>query len=212
MDFIDDDIHRLIIGGEGETLDFKFRIDDQRKIARTLVAFANTKGGILLIGVKDNGKITGINPEEEFHMIEGAAGLFCRPELKFSTDIWRDDRHFVLIVTVEQGEARYKAQDEQGKWVTYYRVGDKTIRGNKVLDKCWVLRKKGFSRPEYFSEVEINLIRLLREKGELSFTALVNRSGLSPDRVVDLLSSLIVWDIISFKVNNDGIMYLVQPQ
>ena len=50
------------------------RIDDAAKIARTLVAFANTDGGRLLIGVKDNGAVTGANQEEEYHMIDLAAG------------------------------------------------------------------------------------------------------------------------------------------
>ncbi|MCK4854687.1 MAG: ATP-binding protein, partial [Bacteroidales bacterium] len=60
-------------------LDFKFEISDARKIARTLVAFSNTDGGKLLIGVKDNGKIAGIRSEEEYHMLEAAAELYCRP-------------------------------------------------------------------------------------------------------------------------------------
>ena len=53
-------ITRLIAGGESETLDFKQTISDASKIAKTLVAFANNKGGTLLIGVRDNGSISGI--------------------------------------------------------------------------------------------------------------------------------------------------------
>jgi len=45
----------LISGGEGQQLDFKYCISDSRKIARTLSAFANSGGGKLLIGVRDNG-------------------------------------------------------------------------------------------------------------------------------------------------------------
>jgi predicted HTH transcriptional regulator len=74
---------QLIKLGENQQQDFKHTIEDQKKIARTLVAFANTEGGRLLIGVKDNGKVAGVNPEEEYHMIEGAAKLFCKPEIKF---------------------------------------------------------------------------------------------------------------------------------
>ena len=46
-------IQNLIEQGENQMLDFKFEISDARKIARTLVAFSNTDGGKLLIGVKD---------------------------------------------------------------------------------------------------------------------------------------------------------------
>ena len=53
-------IHALIAEGEHQQQDFKFEISDARKIAKTLSAFANTDGGKLLIGVKDNGKIAGV--------------------------------------------------------------------------------------------------------------------------------------------------------
>ena len=65
-----DYIHALIAEGEHQQQDFKFEISDARKIAKTLSAFANTDGGRLLIGVKDNGKIAGVRSEEEKYMIE----------------------------------------------------------------------------------------------------------------------------------------------
>ena len=57
-------IIEMIAEGEHQQQDFKMRIEDTRKIARTLVAFANTDGGRLLIGVKDNGTVCGVVPEE----------------------------------------------------------------------------------------------------------------------------------------------------
>ena len=56
----DNHIQKLIKQGEHQTLEFKFRIDDSRKIARTLSAFSNTQGGTILVGIKDNGAIAGI--------------------------------------------------------------------------------------------------------------------------------------------------------
>ena len=79
------ELQRRIARGEGVSQDFKFRIDDQKKIARTLAAFANTEGGSLLIGVKDNGKIAGVNPEEEYYMIEGASDLYTKPPVAFES-------------------------------------------------------------------------------------------------------------------------------
>ncbi len=48
--------------GEHQQQDFKFAINDSKKIARSLAAFANTDGGCLLVGVKDNGKIAYPSP------------------------------------------------------------------------------------------------------------------------------------------------------
>ena len=58
-------IQNLIEDGEHEQQDFKFKISDARKIARSISAFANHSGGCLLVGVKDNGKVVGIECEEE---------------------------------------------------------------------------------------------------------------------------------------------------
>ena len=78
-------LQSLIAQGEHQELDFKFEISDARKIARTLSAFSNTDGGRLLIGVKDNGRISGIRSDEEYYMVESAASLFSRPEVKFES-------------------------------------------------------------------------------------------------------------------------------
>ena len=74
-------ITKLIAEGEHQQLDFKFEIADAHKIARTLVAFANTDGGRLLIGVKDNGALAGVRSEEEYYMVEAAAKLYCNQPL-----------------------------------------------------------------------------------------------------------------------------------
>jgi len=81
-------IFDLIENGESQTLDFKFEISNARKIAKTLVAFANTNGGKLLVGVKDNGKIAGIRTNEEVFMIESAANIFSRPKISFQIKPW----------------------------------------------------------------------------------------------------------------------------
>lgn len=78
-----DYIHSLITAGEHQQQDFKFEISDARKIAKTLSAFANTEGGRLLIGVKDNGKISGIRSDEEVFMVEAAAQVYCTPQVEY---------------------------------------------------------------------------------------------------------------------------------
>lgn len=84
-----DYIQQLITEGEHVHQDFKFAISDARKIAKSLSAFANTGGGRLLIGVKDNGKIAGIRSEEELYMIEAAATMYCKPSYNLITDYIR---------------------------------------------------------------------------------------------------------------------------
>ena len=81
---MDRHIRELIAEGENQKLDFKYCVSDSRKIARTLSAFANTDGGRLLIGVRDNGSIADIRSNEEIYMVDTAAHILCRPVIEYS--------------------------------------------------------------------------------------------------------------------------------
>ena len=60
----------LIREGEHQQQDFKYRVADACKLAKTVSAFANTDGGRLLIGVRDDGHLSGVRSEEEIYMMQ----------------------------------------------------------------------------------------------------------------------------------------------
>lgn len=197
--------------GEGLNLDFKFRIDDKKKISRTLAAFANTAGGSLLIGVKDNGKISGVDPEEEYYMIEGAAEQYCQPPVQFRSHVWQEDHHLVLEVIVPKSDVRHKAINDDKRYVTYYRVEDNTVIGNKILDKVWMYDKHGLQRPGVFNDFTLDLIKTIKEFEPVSLSKLYRQSELGKGEVDRLLASLIHWDIISYRLIEDRIYYYLRP-
>ena len=121
-------IHALIAEGEHQQQDFKFEISDARKIAKTLSAFANTDGGKLLIGVKDNGKIAGVRSDEEQYMIEAAAELYCSPEVNYIMQTYLVEGRSVLVVQIEESDRKpVYAKDETGKYLAYLRIKDENI-------------------------------------------------------------------------------------
>ena len=118
---------------EGEQLDFKQRINSFEKIARTICAFANTKGGLILVGVKDDRTVTGIDPEEEKYMLEHAAADYCEPQILLSFEELEDDEdRVVLIVQVEESTAKpHRCLNKQGEWQVYVRQRDKSVPAGK---------------------------------------------------------------------------------
>lgn len=201
------DLLKRISLGEGQNVDFKFRIDDQSKIARTLAAFANSDGGSLLIGVKDNGKISGCDPEEEFYMVQGAAELACRPSVQFESMVWQERHYYVLEISVNRSDSLIKSKDEDGKWIPFYRVKDRTVRGNKVLNKLWYLRKNKIVKPEKFTDEEINVIKVILEYGPISLSKLNRMTQIGFDELSNLLATLILWNIVGIDANDDGVQY-----
>ncbi|MDO4757387.1 MAG: ATP-binding protein [Parabacteroides sp.] len=128
----------LIEEGEHLQLDFKFEVSDSKKIARTLSAFANTEGGRLLIGVKDNGHISGIRSEEEYYMIEAASKMYTRPEVPFEATRWDINGKTVLEVYIAPSlDKPHAAPDKDDKFKAYIRVADENILANEVLVLAW---------------------------------------------------------------------------
>lgn len=198
----------LISQGEHQRLDFKFRIDDQKKIARTLVAFANSEGGRLLIGVKDNGKIAGINPEEEFHMIQGAAEMYAKPVVKIESRIWQEDMKLVLEISVEPDPNRnYKALDDDGNWKVFVRRNDHTLLANKIILKVWSFEKQGVKKPQTFGEEQLKLLKILGEHEKMTLSKLYKCTSLPKSNVDHTVALLVHWKLVNMNFEEDHVFY-----
>lgn len=126
-------IKSLIEKGEGVSLDFKQVINDPRKIAKSMVSFANTIGGTLLIGVRDNGSIAGVRSEDELHMLDLASAFHCKPEVKYNVEEHLVEGKLILKVHVPEGKEKpYYAHGEDDKWWVYLRVNDHCILASKT--------------------------------------------------------------------------------
>ena len=131
-------IRSLIAEGEHVRQDFKFEVSDSRKIARSLSAFANTEGGRLLIGVKDNGRIAGVRSEEEMYMVEAAAQVYCTPEVEVEMRVYRPEGRSVLIASVEPAPHKpVMVKEEGGRKLAYVRIADENILASPVHLGVW---------------------------------------------------------------------------
>ncbi|WP_462265913.1 AlbA family DNA-binding domain-containing protein [Mucilaginibacter sp.] len=128
-------LKKLIAEGEGVSLDFKKTITSCEKIAKTMVSYANNKGGRLLIGVADDGTIKGVKSEdEERYMITKAAHFYARPALEpIFEEVYYDDK-IVLVVEIEPSDTKpHYALGDDGKWWVYIRVKDKSVLASKIV-------------------------------------------------------------------------------
>lgn len=182
----------LIAEGEHQQQDFKFEISSARKIAKTLVAFANTVGGRLLIGVKDNGRISGIRSEEEYYMIEAAASLYCKPEVPFHYFKRVVEGKTVLEVVIEPSVNKpHYAKDEDGRWLAYHRVDDNNYLADYILLQVWkrANREKGtFIR---YTENEKRVLALIEEKKEANLETIMTELSMKKKTAQHILINLI---------------------
>ncbi len=190
-------IQQLIRAGEHQQQDFKFAVNDARKIARSLVAFANTDGGKLLVGVKDNGAIAGIRTDEERHMLEAASQLYSKPEVKYSVSEWNIEGKTILEVDVEPGKNKpYYAPNEEKKWLVYIRVNDQNRLANKVILRVWEKKKNKSGIYLAYSKNESFLLNYLEQNPNISFSKFCRLTNIKRKDAEELLSNLIALNII----------------
>lgn len=191
-------IKKLIFDGEGATLDFKKTITNCEKIAKTLVAFANNKGGRLLVGVCDDGSINGVkSEEEEKYMLTKAAHFFCKPALEVIYEEVYVDQKMVLIAEIKESELKpHYALGEDKKWWVYIRVNDKSLLASKtVVD---VLKRGGSNEGVYieYTSKEKGLLEYLDSHERITakeYSKLMNISRRSSHRIlVNLVLSGII--------------------
>lgn len=201
-------IEKLIAQGEHQQLDFKFEVSDSRKIARTLSAFANTDGGRLLIGVKDNGIIAGVRSDEEYYMIEAASKMYTRPAVPFTATRWIVNGKTVLEVVIEEGDNKpYLAPDKDNRFRAFIRVADENILANRILVLAW----KKFNGDDgtllrVAKPVEI-LFDSLKEENEISTNRFCRIAHIRYHEACDILSDLLAMHTLTYFVRDKHILY-----
>lgn len=123
-----DIIRAFIFEGEHQKQDFKRFISSKEKIAKTLVAFANTEGGRLLIGVDDDGEMHTVSVEEEMYLAHEAATNYCQPPIEIQFSIHVDGENEILEINIPKGvNPPYQAKNDKGEWKSYFRDRDKVV-------------------------------------------------------------------------------------
>lgn len=128
----------LIREGEHQQQDFKYRVADACKLAKSVSAFANTDGGRLLIGVRDDGHLSGVRSEEEIFMMYQAAYKYCKPEPSIRFDTYHVEGRTIVIATIPPSDTRpVYALDEEGIQRAYIRIKDENIVASPVHLALW---------------------------------------------------------------------------
>ena len=185
-------IQQLIAEGEHQQLDFKFEISDARKIARTFSAFANTKGGRLLIGVRDNGSIAGVTTDEEAYMAEAAAHIYSKPMVPFSIKSWRIEQKTVLEVIIPESQSKpHKAPWKGEQYKAYYRHSDQNFVADAVMLEVWEIESKNKNVLVTFNVVEQTLFETLNTQQFISLRGFMKVAGIGYYKAKRTLANLV---------------------
>ena len=198
----------LIRQGEHQQQDFKYRVADACKLARSVSAFANTDGGRLLIGVRDDGHLSGVRSEEEIYMMHQAAYRYCKPEASIKFDTYHatpsdavsgsQRLRTIVVATVPPSAKRpVCALDEAGRPRAYIRINDENILASPVHLALWRESQKPQGTMLTYDDDIRHLLSVM--EGRLTLNQIVRLSRLPRHKVITLLARLIRFGTVRWE-------------
>ncbi|MCY4183409.1 MAG: putative DNA binding domain-containing protein [Gammaproteobacteria bacterium] len=113
--------------GNGENSGVEFKRDDLRpeQLAKEVVALANFRGGRILLGVEDDGTVSGIQRDDLEHWVmDTVFGRYVHPAIiPFYEEVRLNAQHRIAVVSVSQGVAKPYVVRDRGREDVYIRIG-----------------------------------------------------------------------------------------
>lgn len=204
------ELKKLVAEGEGLQLEFKRKAAHPEKIVRELIAFANTEGGTLLIGVDDNKTIPGIkHPEEEAHAVREALTKFCRPLLAYNESyIAIPDNRFIVRFDVAPSSRRpHFLTVAKEPRATFVRVKDMSIKASREMEEIVRRSKKKTGIRFTFGDAEKKLMEYLDKQPAITLGEYRNFSGLNHFQASRKLILLVLGNVLKIVASEKGDLY-----
>lgn len=205
-------LRRLVAQGEGATLEFKRKATFPDKIVREMIAFANTHGGKLLIGIGDDGTLAGLkHPEDDLHVMDKALKK-VRPALHYTTTIIPigNTRTVIQYDIPESKRKPHYILSESRLRESFVRVDDKSIKASRELREIVKRKQRMKDIRFHYGEHEKFLMQYLDEKKVITLKEFVNISGLDRLYASRKLILLVLANVLKIIPTEKGDLYAVR--
>jgi predicted HTH transcriptional regulator len=203
------ELKKLVSKGEGLQLEFKRKANFPDKIMREVVAFANTEGGKLVIGVDDDGTIAGLKHvlEEEF-VLKEAISKYCKPAIRYDiSKVLVSPNRSVLVFHIYPSENKpifliYNFKTNLGK--AYVRVRDKSIQASREMRQ--ILKAKNTNSDTYlqYGDNEHKLMQYLGQYPSINVETFSKIANISSENASAILVKMTLAGLLKIVPNDTG--------
>jgi predicted HTH transcriptional regulator len=196
------ELNELIENGENDMVEFKRKFSSPEKIAKEMIAFANSKGGKILFGIDDDKSVKGVESEKgELELISTAAKFYSEPEIEFTSEILLLRNKDIVVVNIDESNRKphrlISDSDDDNAIKVYVRLNDKSVLASKETIK--ILRNSNEDSPPvkvFIGEIEKALFDFLNKNEKITvkgFKRLVNISERRASRtLVNLVKAKVI--------------------
>ncbi len=203
-------LRRLVMEGEGQHLEFKRKVSHPEKIVREMIAFANSEGGTLLIGVDDDGTLAGVKyPDEEIMTVREAIHKHMKQPLVYhDTVIELSQNKFVIRLDIPPSEKRplYFTTDAKER-ESYVRMKDMSIKASPQMNEIIRRKRQNKNIRFYFAEHELALMKYLDSNPFITLHQFQKLTGLNQFTASRKLILLVLANVLKISATEKGDIY-----
>jgi len=122
----------IIANGENSGVEFKRDDIRPEQLAKEIVAFANLQGGRILLGVEDDGTISGLHQENTQHWVMNVFRDKVFPQIiPYYEEIKMDDALRIAVISISSGISKPYMCKHNNREEVYIRMGDRSERASR---------------------------------------------------------------------------------
>jgi predicted HTH transcriptional regulator len=196
------ELNEIIENGENDLVEFKRKFTSPEKIAKEMIAFANSKGGKILFGIDDDKSIVGVESEKgELELISAAAKFYCEPELEYEWEVLLLKGKDIVVVHIDESKVKphrlISDEEPEGSSKVYVRHKDQSIIASKETVK--ILKDTNASAHPLkvsIGNIEKTLFDYLNENEKITVKGLKKLVNISERRASRTLVNLVRANVI----------------
>lgn len=205
-------LKNIIAKGECLTTEFKQRFSTHNKIAKEIIAFANTKGGLLFFGIDDDGSIYGVESEKEIsELFNETAEEYCEPKIEYKLNFIEMFGREIVVAEISESDSKpHRIQDYQRTLdittaEVYVRVNDKSIPASKEMIKILQAESNNSKLAKYsIGKNEEMVFEYLQENDSISVVELKTLANISQRRASRTLIKMVRANLLYIHTKDNG--------
>ncbi len=203
-------LRKQVAGGEGLQMEFKRKVAYPDKVVRELIAFANTLGGVLLIGVDDDGTLPGVRyPEEEIIDVKRALQKHAQPRVGIKSEVLAlNKKKFVVrLVVAPHPQRPVFFVHPDGKKECYVRHNDQSMKASYEMRE--IIRQSKWKKDIQFTfgEAESKLFSYLQAHSSITLSQFRAAVPLSRNEASAKLIKLVLANLLRITPSDKGDLY-----
>ena len=207
------DVKRLAAMGEGRTLEFKNRVPRPERIAREVIALANTDGGTVLVGVDDDGTVLGVkDAQEEFFALQTALADRILPpvDLRFEPVRISRTREVLVVHVPASGDRPHVLKPDRRpdgtlpKQRAFVRVADQSVEASREAVALMKAEGRGDAVTFTFGDAERRLLEYLDRHEQITVREYARMTTMPPWKASKALVMLARAGIVALQPRQGG--------